>query len=160
MPERKKPTLKLVRRGKPRRTGKAASVTVLSASPANENIETGYPPAGQAESRESYIEGRLDLNRYLIKHPTATFYVRVSGDSMIGRKIYPGGILIVDRAVEAADGDVVIARINDELCVRQLRIEASRMLLNPANPEYKPLEVTDETDWEIWGRVMFVISEP
>jgi SOS-response transcriptional repressor LexA len=66
----------------------------------------------------------------------------------------------VDRAVEAVDGDVVIARINDELCVKQLRLEAGKTMLNPANPKYKSLAMNDSIDWELWGRVMFVISEP
>src|ERR671913_51849 len=71
------------------------------------SVSAGSPPPA-----EDYVEGRLDLNRHLIKHPVATFYVRVSGDSMLGAGIHPGSILVVDRAVDAEDGDIVIARIN------------------------------------------------
>jgi DNA polymerase V len=113
--------------------------------------------AGWPSPAEDYVEGRLDLNRYLIKHPVATFYVRVSGDSMRGVGIHPGSILVVDRAVEADDGDIVIARINDELCVKRLRLHHGRIWLMPENEDYQPIEVTDGMDFEVWGRVMHSI---
>ena len=113
--------------------------------------------AGWPSPAEDYVEGRLDLNRYLIKHPVATFYVRVSGDSMQGVGIHPGSILVVDRAVEADDGDIVIARINDELCVKRLRVHRGRIWLLPENEDYQPIEVTDGMDFEVWGRVMHSI---
>ncbi|HVF56248.1 MAG TPA: translesion error-prone DNA polymerase V autoproteolytic subunit [Pyrinomonadaceae bacterium] len=113
--------------------------------------------AGFPSPAEDYVEGRLDLNRHLIRHPVATFYVRVSGDSMIDAGIHPGSILIVDRAVEADDGDIVIARINDELCVKRLRIQDGRVWLIPENELYQPIEVIDGMDFEVWGRVMHSI---
>ena len=113
--------------------------------------------AGWPSPAEDYVEGRLDLNRYLIKHPVATFYVRVTGDSMQGAGIHPGSILVVDRAVEADDGDIVIARINDELCVKRLRLHRGRIWLLPENEDYQPIEVTDGMDFEVWGRVMHSI---
>jgi DNA polymerase V len=115
-------------------------------------ISAGFPSPA-----ESYIEGHLDLNRYLIKHPVATFYVRVSGDSMTGAGINPGSILVVDRAVEAEDGDIVIARINDELCVKRLRVRRGRIWLMPENDKYQPIEVIESMDFEVWGRVMHAI---
>ena len=72
-------------------------------------------PAGFPSPAEEYIEGRLDLNQLLIKHPISTFYLRVTGDSMIGAGIYPNDLLIVDRAYETSDGHVVVARIGSEL---------------------------------------------
>jgi DNA polymerase V len=113
--------------------------------------------AGFPSPAESYIEGHLDLNRNLIKHPVATFYVRVSGDSMAGAGINPGSILVVDRAVEAEDGDIVIARINDELCVKRLRVRRGRIWLMPENDKYQPIEVIESMDFEVWGRVMHAI---
>ena len=113
--------------------------------------------AGFPSPAEGYIEGRLDLNRYLIKHPTATFYVRVSGDSMAGAGINPGTILVVDRAVDAEDGDIVIARINDELCVKRLRLRSGRIWLTPENEHFQPIEVIETMDFEVWGRVMHAI---
>jgi DNA polymerase V len=113
--------------------------------------------AGFPSPAESYIEGHLDLNRYLIKHPVATFYVRVSGDSMMGAGINAGSILVVDRHVEAEDGDIVIARINDELCVKRLRVRRGRIWLMPENDNYQPIEVIESMDFEVWGRVMHAI---
>ncbi|HZI20531.1 MAG TPA: translesion error-prone DNA polymerase V autoproteolytic subunit [Pyrinomonadaceae bacterium] len=116
------------------------------------SVSAGFPSPA-----EDYVEGRLDLNRYLIRHPVATFYVRVTGDSMAGVGIEPGSILIVDRAVEADDGDIVIARINDELCVKRLRIGEGRIWLMPENDAYQPIEVIEGMDFEVWGRVMHAI---
>src|SRR5205807_2674547 len=73
--------------------------------------------AGFPSPADDWLEGELDLSRFLIKHPSATFYVRVSGDSMIGIGIHPGDMLIVDRACKPIHGDVVIACINSELTV-------------------------------------------
>jgi DNA polymerase V len=116
------------------------------------SVSAGFPSPA-----ESYIEGHLDLNRYLIKHPVATFYVRVSGDSMTGAGIEAGTILVVDRAVEADDGDIVIARIGDELCVKRLRLRGGRIWLVPENDKYQPIEVIESMDFEVWGRVMHAI---
>jgi DNA polymerase V len=116
------------------------------------SVSAGFPSPA-----ESYIEGHLDLNRYLIKHPVATFYVKVSGDSMAGAGIEPGSILVVDRAVEADDGDIVIARIGDELCVKRLRVRGGRIWLMPENDKYQPIEVIESMDFEVWGRVMHAI---
>lgn len=110
-------------------------------------------PAGFPSPAEDYIEGRLDLNRHIIKHPMATFYVRVSGDSMIDAGIHPGSILVVDRAVEADDGDIVIARIGDELCVKRLRIGEGRIWLAPENSAYDTIEITEGMDFEVWGKI-------
>jgi DNA polymerase V len=110
------------------------------------SVSAGFPSPA-----EDYVEGRLDLNRYLIRHPVATFYVRVTGDSMAGVGIEPGSILIVDRAVEADDGDIVIARINDELCVKRLRIGEGRIWLMPENEAYQPIEVIEGMDFEVWS---------
>ncbi len=115
-------------------------------------------PAGFPSPAEDYVEGRIDLNRDLIKHPLSTFYIRVSGDSMVGAGILPGALLVVDRAVEAHDGHVVVARIGDELCVKRLSLsdEGSIRLLSE-NETYPPIEITEGMDFEVWGRVVYSI---
>ncbi len=116
-------------------------------------------PAGFPSPAEDYIEGRIDLNRELIRHPFSTFYIRVSGDSMINAGIHPGSLLVVDRAVEAKEGDIVVARINDELCVKRLCIEREgQVWLMPENEQYEPIEIKEEMDFEVWGRVMYSIQ--
>lgn len=116
-------------------------------------------PAGFPSPAEDYVEGRIDLNRDLIRHPFFTFYIRVSGDSMINAGIHPGALLVVDRAVEAKEGDIVVARINDELCVKRLCIEREgKVWLMPENERYEPIEIKEEMDFEVWGRVMYSIQ--
>lgn len=115
--------------------------------------------AGFPSPAEDYVEGRIDLNRDLIKHPLSTFYIRVAGDSMMPL-IQPGALLLVDRMVETKDDDVVIARINDELCVKKIRIERSGAIwLFSENETYSPIQITEEMDFEVWGRVMYSIQQ-
>jgi|GEM_PF-994542 len=114
-------------------------------------------PAGFPSPAHEYLENRLDLNQHLIKHPAATFFVRVSGDSMIGAGIFPGDMLIVDRSLEATDKKVVIAVLDGELTVKRLRRSASEVWLTPENSAYKPIRVNDKEQFEIWGVVTNVI---
>jgi DNA polymerase V len=113
--------------------------------------------AGFPSPAEDYIEGKLDLNEHLVKHPAATFFVRATGDSMIDAGIHPGDILIVDRSLEAADKKVVIAVVEGELTVKRIRIVDEKIVLMPENENYKPLQINNETDFEIWGVVTNVI---
>jgi DNA polymerase V len=114
--------------------------------------------AGFPSPAEDYVEGRIDLNRDLIKHPLSTFYIRVAGDSMTPR-IHPGALLLVDRMVETKDDDTVIARINDDLCVKKLHIEDGAIWLLAENEAYPPIQITEEMDFEVWGRVMYSIQQ-
>jgi DNA polymerase V len=114
-------------------------------------------PAGFPSPAEDYVEGRIDLNRDLIKHPLATFYVRVEGDSMEPR-IHAGELLVVDRMAETRDGDVVVARIGYEFTVKRLHMEEDgSILLLSENTAYPPLRITEGMDFEVWGRVMYSI---
>lgn len=114
-------------------------------------------PAGFPSPAEDYIEGRIDLNRELIRHPLATFYVRVSGDSM-EPLIQPDALLIVDRMMETKDDDIVIARLGDELCVKRLKItDDGGILLLSENPNYKPIVIDEASNFEVWGKVRYAI---
>jgi len=113
--------------------------------------------AGFPSPAEGYIEGKLDLNKHLIKHPAATFFVRVTGDSMVDAGIHPGDILIVDRAIEPADKKVVIAVIDGELTVKRIRMIKDKVFLMPENENYKSLQIEEEMNFEIWGVVTNVI---
>ena len=113
--------------------------------------------AGFPSPAEDYLEGKLDLNKHLIEHPAATFFVRVSGDSMLGAGIHCGDLLIVDRALEATDGRVIIAVVNGELLVKRLHIKGKYLSLIADNPNYPPLQITAETEFQTWGVVTNVI---
>lgn len=129
------------------------SVSAVCALPLfMEPVSAGFPsPAGD------YMEGKLDLNRHLIRHPAATFFVRVTGDSMIGAGIHSGDLLIVDRAIEPADGRVVVVALDGELTVKRLSMRDGHVMLLPENERYAPITITPEHQFEIWGVVTNVI---
>ena len=128
-----------------------------------ESCETARPllqefvPAGFPSPADDYIERKLDLNAYLIKHPAATFFVRVIGDSMSGAGIHSGDMLIVDRSLEPSDNKIVIARLEGELTVKRIRKRREKLLLLPDNDHYEPVEVHEEMHFEVWGVVTAVI---
>ncbi|HIE06736.1 MAG TPA: translesion error-prone DNA polymerase V autoproteolytic subunit [Desulfarculaceae bacterium] len=113
--------------------------------------------AGFPSPADDYIENCLDLNKHLIKHPAATFFVRVKGDSMIEAGIHSGDILIVDRSLEATDKKVVIAVIDGELMVKRIKIVGEVIYLLPENHAYSPTEITESMNFAIWGVVTNVI---
>lgn len=113
--------------------------------------------AGFPSPADDYLEGQLDLNQYLVQHPTATFFVRVTGESMLGAGIHPNDILIVDRSLEASTGKVIIAVVNGELLVKRLKLSEEKIYLVAENPDYPPLMVTEMMDFEVWGVVTNVI---
>ncbi len=115
-------------------------------------VQAGFPSPG-----DDYIERYLDLNQQLIKHPAATFIVTATGDSMTDAGIHSGDMLIVDKSLEAQHGKIVIAALNGELTVKRLSRINGRVQLLPANPKYKPIDITDEQDLVIWGVVTYVI---
>jgi DNA polymerase V len=115
-------------------------------------VSAGYPSPA-----DDYLDSKLDLNAHHIKHPAATFVVRVTGESMIGAGIHSGDWLIVDRALQPVDNSVVIAIVNGELTVKRLRLRGGRLCLLPSNGQYLPLPIDETTDFEVWGVVTYVI---
>ncbi len=113
--------------------------------------------AGFPSPADDYIENSIDLNELLIKHPAATFFVRVAGDSMTGAGINSGDTLIVDRSVTAVYGSIIVAVLNGEFTVKRLVRLGNTTLLSPENPAYKPIEITTGSEFEVWGVVMHVI---
>lgn len=114
-------------------------------------------PAGFPSPAEDYVEGSLDLNEHLIKHKEATFFVRVQGESMIGAGIQNGDLLVVDRALEAVDKNIVIAVVDGELTLKRLSKRNGQVRLLPENPCFHPIEFNDDQVLEIWGVVTSVI---
>ena len=114
-------------------------------------------PAGFPSPAADYEEDKLDLNRYLIKNPAATFFVRVTGDSMEGAGIHHGDLLVVDRSIEPRDKSIVIAVINGELTVKRIRIRKSKITLEPENVNYRAHQITEDIEFEVWGVATNVI---
>ena len=115
--------------------------------------------AGFPSPADDFIDKKLDLNEFLISHPSATFFVRVEGTSMIEAGIHPGDILIVDKALEASPGNIVIALIEGEFTVKRFQRTEGRCFLLAENPSFKPIEITEGMRVEVWGVVTYVIHK-
>ena len=113
--------------------------------------------AGFPSPAEDFVENKLDLNQHLIQHPTATFFVRVSGSSMLKAGIHPEDLLVVDRSLEPKDQSVVIAVVHGELVVKRFHLKEDQMFLLAENEDYAPIAITEAMDFSIWGVVTTVI---
>ena len=115
--------------------------------------------AGFPSPAEDHIDRKLDLNELLIQHPVATFFVRVAGESMKDAGINHGDILVVDRSLEAVNGKIVIAIVNGELTVKRFVQNNASCQLIAANSNYPSVEITEDTDFSVWGVVTSVIHQ-
>lgn len=119
-------------------------------------IKAGFPSPAQDYMRES-----LDFNRDFIRHPEATFYGRVDGDSMEDAGIDDGDIAVIDRSLEAQDGDIVVGYVNGEFTIKFLDLKHKAdgyIELRPANKKYAPIRVEEYDDFEVWGVVVWTIK--
>lgn len=107
--------------------------------------------AGFPSPAEDYIEEPLSLDDLLIQNKDATFFVRVAGDSMIEAGIWPHDILVIDRSLEAKSGNIVIAAIDEKLTIKEFREDNGKIQLLPRNPDYAPITVTNDSDFQVWG---------
>ena len=117
----------------------------------------GAVVAGFPSPAEQYLEQPLDLNELLVKRPAATFFVRVEGDSMDGAGIHDGDLLVVDRSLRAANGDIVIACIDGDFTVKTFRRDVLGTRLEPANPDYPVIRLTSGDELQFFGTVTAVI---
>lgn len=115
-------------------------------------VEAGFPSPA-----DDYIQEKLDLNKHLIKRPTATFFVQVSGESMIDAGLHPGDILIVDRSLEVRSGKIVIAAVDGQLTVKRLMQKNGQTWLMPENANFSPIILQEGQMHHIWGVVTTVI---
>jgi DNA polymerase V len=116
-------------------------------------------PAGFPSPAEDHLDLDLDLSSYLINHPSATFCVRVEGDSMIGAGIQSGDVILIDRALTPQKGNIVLAILDGEFTVKRVDIINDTLFLIPENPALKPIEVGEESTFQVWGVVTFVIHK-
>lgn len=115
--------------------------------------------AGFPNVAENAVEAELDLNTFLVKHPESTFCVRVKGQSMINAGINSGDMLIVDRAGQPQNNSIVIAMVDGDFTVKRITKADGKLFLMPENDSYKPLEITDNMKFEVWGVVMYIIKK-
>lgn len=119
-----------------------------------ENIPAGFPSPA-----DDYAEERLDLNKTLIANASATFYARVSGDSMILAGIADGDLLIIDKSIIPFDGSIVVCLIDGEFTVKRLKKQRNNYYLMPENSNYKPIKIHPENNAIIWGTVTYSIKK-
>ena len=119
---------------------------------AGERVAAGFPSPA-----DDYVEVGIDLNDQLIRHPTSTFFLRVSGESMLGAGIHDGDLLVVDRSLDPRPGRVVVAVLDGEFTLKRLVQHQGRLRLEAANPAYPPLELHRCGDVQIWGVAIHVI---
>lgn len=117
-----------------------------------ERVPCGFPSPAQ-----DYVEQRIDLNALMIPRPAATYFVRVSGESMIEAGINDGDMLVVDSALTARDGDIVVAAVEGEFTVKRLQLYPTVQLI-PMNRRYKPITIGAEEALEVFGIVTYVIK--
>ena len=118
-------------------------------------ISAGFPSMGSED-----IDARLDINDYIVENKTATYFIRVKGDSMEGAGIYDKDILVVDRSKEIHSGKIIIAYLNGEFTVKRLLVKNGKQYLLAENPKYAPITITEACDFEIFGAVTFNIHKP
>jgi DNA polymerase V len=110
-------------------------------------------PAGFPSPADDYVEDRLDLNQLLVQNQSATFFLRVKGDSMVNAGIHDGDIIVVDRSVEPTDRSVVVAVIDGELTIKRLVKHNGVIELHAENPGYAPIRFKEGQELTIWGVV-------
>lgn len=121
---------------------------------AQSGIHAGFPsPASD------YMTQAIDLNRELVRHPEATFYGRVVGDSMTDAGVDEGDILVIDRSLDARNGDMAVCFVDGEFTLKHLQFHDEGLTLVPANSKYPSIEVTEGCDFKMWGVVTYVIRK-
>lgn len=121
-------------------------------------FQTGIS-AGFPSPADDYIEGRIDLNIELIKNPSATFFGRVNGDSMINAGIGNGDLIVVDKSIEPRENSIVVCIIDGEFTVKRFKKIKGEYFLCPENEKYKPIKINSENDFRIWGTVTYSIKK-
>jgi len=127
------------------------------------NIEvplfTSGVSAGFPSPAEDHFTFKLDINKILIKNPAATFYAHVNGDSMIEDGIDDGDLLVIDKSVDPYDNCLAVCFIDGEFTLKRFTLKKDHALLMPANKNYKPIKITEDNNFIIWGVVRYVIKK-
>lgn len=120
---------------------------------ADAGVQAGFPSPAQ-----DFIDETIDLNRHLVAHPASTFYARVVGHSMSGEGIDDGDLLVIDKSLEPTNGDLAVCCLDGEFTLKRLRLDRRGLWLIPSNPEFRPIQVTEDNEFAIWGIVTYTIK--
>jgi len=119
----------------------------------SQGISAGFPSPAL-----DFVDLTIDLNKHIIKHPSATFYGRVKGDSMKDAGIADGDLLVIDKSLQPTSGRIAVCYIDGEFTVKRIRVTKGECWLMPANEQFKPIQITEENNFLIWGIVTHVIK--
>lgn len=117
-------------------------------------IQAGFPSPA-----EDYHEERLSLDKELIRNRSATFFARVTGDSMINSGIYDGDLVIVDKALEPKADSVLLCVMDGDFTLKKVRKIGKDMYMMPENPDFAPLKISEDNDFRVWGVVTYSIKK-
>ncbi|MDC1469881.1 translesion error-prone DNA polymerase V autoproteolytic subunit [Flavobacteriaceae bacterium] len=121
-------------------------------------FDTGIS-AGFPSPAEDFKQERLSLDNELIKNKEATFFARVSGQSMIDAGLNDNDLLVIDRSLSPAHNKIAVCFLDGEFTVKRLKVEKDEVWLQPENKNYQPIKITEENDFVIWGIVTNVIKK-
>ena len=121
---------------------------------AQEGISAGFPSPA-----DDFKELRISIDREVVKNEEATFYARVSGESMQGAGLDDGDLLVIDRSIEPQDNKIAVCFIDGEFTVKRLKVAEDCVYLMPENSKYQPIKVTQENELIIWGVVTYVVKK-
>ena len=120
----------------------------------NSGIAAGFPSPA-----DDFKQNRISLDSELVKNKEATFFARVSGQSMIGAGLDDNDLLVIDRSIEPENNKIAVCFIDGEFTVKRLLIKAGKLWLQPENSDFKAIEITDDNEFVIWGIVTNVIKK-
>ncbi len=132
----------------------AITETELALPVLSADISAGFPSPAL-----DFIDLTIDLNRHLIKHPTATYYGRVKGESMKDAGINDGDLLVIDKSILPSDGKIAVCFLDGEFTLKRIKIDKKGVWLMPENPAYKPIKIEEENTLSVWGIVTHVIKK-
>ena len=119
-----------------------------------QGISAGFPSPA-----DDFKEVRISLDKELVKNRDATFYARVSGESMVGAGLDDGDLIVIDRSLDPQNGKIAVCLVDGEFTVKRIRKEEDKLYLMPENKRYKPIEVKKGSELTIWGVVQYVIKK-
>lgn len=121
---------------------------------AQTGISAGFPSPA-----DDFKEFKISLDKTLVKNKEATFYAKVSGQSMVGAGIDDGDLLVVDKSLDPKHNSIAVCFIDGEFTVKRLKVSEGNVYLQPENPSYKAIKITNDNDFQVWGIVTHVIKK-
>lgn len=129
------------------------SISKIPVLPFIGSITAGFPSPA-----DDHLDNSIDLNSEILKDRDATFFGRVEGDSMTGAGIEHGDLLVINKGLEPRNGKIAVCFIDGEFTVKRIKIDKNIIWLIAENQKYKPIKVTADNDFLIWGIVTNVIK--